>query len=509
MFKARKTLRLNFNNIESVTKKFAQLDVNSFIFPFCESFEGTSAIFIDKVNNYDLNIFFELNYSELECLPVSSVNKIINKSVKLVIFFKEIPDFFCENANLLLSHHLIEKFVWELDQKAISDESRLNKALIQLPSIFWEMIEIFPDNWDETSPDLPTALDIAYFIKKLKMKVKNFVVQRTTHFEWSKCALSLDYEIVFSSQVLNSDIKISCVIPSYNNQKFLTIMLSWLLRQSLKKEFYEVIVIDDGSSDATVDCVKALLGSQNFNFKLIYCHRKDSEKTYRAGKMRNLGAAHALGEKLVFLDSDIIVNQDFLELTCGLLSQHDVVQFPRFHIKPDFSNENFKISDSDKKTYIENASYWNNFFKCNDWKSLPNYWKYTCTYALALKKSFFEKVGCFDLNYTSYGFEDTELGYCLFKSSATFYMENSPVYHLTPINNHLQYGQSKFRRSFLLSKSAQVFYLNHLDEKIFNTFLFLILYPFSFYIFFCKLKERLKALLLHKPLKSKLQSKEI
>lgn len=86
--------------------------------------------------------------------------------------------------------------------------------------------------------------------------------------------------------------RISVVIPVYNGEKYLKEALESVLNQFFKP--YEVIVVDDGSTDRTADICKAF-GEQVRYFK---------QENQGSGAARNLGASKATGHYLAFLDAD-------------------------------------------------------------------------------------------------------------------------------------------------------------------------------------------------------------
>ncbi|MCX6816314.1 MAG: glycosyltransferase family 2 protein [Candidatus Beckwithbacteria bacterium] len=91
---------------------------------------------------------------------------------------------------------------------------------------------------------------------------------------------------------------VSVVIPSYNSDKTIRQCLESLIKQSQKPE---IIVVDDGSGDNTVRIVRSF--SQ---IKLL------TKKHHGPGAARNLGVKNAHGEILVFVDSDMKFDQNFL-----------------------------------------------------------------------------------------------------------------------------------------------------------------------------------------------------
>jgi GT2 family glycosyltransferase len=97
--------------------------------------------------------------------------------------------------------------------------------------------------------------------------------------------------------------------------------------------------------------------------------------------------------------------------------------------------------------------------------------KYVCTYSLAISKSLFKKIGWFRKNYIFYGFEDTDLGYRLNKAGVPFYLSPLKVYHLYHDNERSEFFNKTYYRHLVLSKTAKIFFLNHLDPEIYEHFI--------------------------------------
>jgi glycosyltransferase involved in cell wall biosynthesis len=272
--------------------------------------------------------------------------------------------------------------------------------------------------------------------------------------------------------------RLSIVIPTHNNAFFVQSVLNALLNQSLKREDFEIILVDDGSTDRTAASTKNLMAPEAAQVNFTYFHmarpaeRKSGDNYYRAGIARNLGAQHARGELLLFLDSDILVAPDFLSKICAQAEHADVIQCERLHIKPKYCDRILKYEDIDQstQTYIEDASYWRSFFATQDWMSIPHFWKYTCTYCLLVKRSDFENTGRFKRTFTTYGFEDVDLGYELARRNKRFFLMHEKTLHLTPLRSRSEYQHSPFMRHQLLSRTAKTFYRQHLDPEIHDLF---------------------------------------
>ena len=97
---------------------------------------------------------------------------------------------------------------------------------------------------------------------------------------------------------------VSVVMPMYNAERHLGQCLGSLQKQTMKR--FEVIVVDDGSTDNSCEVVEALARSDG-RFTLLH------QEHGFAGRARNMGMARARGKYLLFLDSDDFFSPDLLE----------------------------------------------------------------------------------------------------------------------------------------------------------------------------------------------------
>lgn len=98
----------------------------------------------------------------------------------------------------------------------------------------------------------------------------------------------------------------SVLIPAYNAAKYITRCLSSLKNQTYSD--FEVVVVDDGSSDDTL-CVLQRFKEDNPQIDFQIHHQENCG----AGATRNNALKLAKGEYIVFIDSDDYINKDFLE----------------------------------------------------------------------------------------------------------------------------------------------------------------------------------------------------
>src|SRR3989338_4318908 len=97
--------------------------------------------------------------------------------------------------------------------------------------------------------------------------------------------------------------KLSILLPTYNNEKTIKACLVSLTNQSLPKKDYEILVIDGGSSDNTVKI------SKKFPCVKIVKNPDRVEE-----KARILGIKLAKGEIIGFIDADnVVIGRDWLK----------------------------------------------------------------------------------------------------------------------------------------------------------------------------------------------------
>lgn len=99
--------------------------------------------------------------------------------------------------------------------------------------------------------------------------------------------------------------KISIIIPTYNEENVILDCLESLEKQSLKD--FEVIVVDDGSTDKTIELLKQFK-VKNYKLDILFGNHRGP------GAARNLGVKSAKGDILVFVDSDMTFDRHFLKM---------------------------------------------------------------------------------------------------------------------------------------------------------------------------------------------------
>lgn len=138
-------------------------------------------------------------------------------------------------------------------------------------------------------------------------------------------------------------VKVSVIIPLYNEGKFIGDTIATLKNQSFK--YFECIIVDDGSTDNGIEaCKKAINGDSRF---LIIRHMVNS----MAGAARNTGLLHASGEYVVFLDAD-----DLFSKTCFAERLKIIEENPYEHVAGCYSRHmsiNEKLRNAPDSRAIE------------------------------------------------------------------------------------------------------------------------------------------------------------
>jgi glycosyltransferase involved in cell wall biosynthesis len=189
---------------------------------------------------------------------------------------------------------------------------------------------------------------------------------------------------------METSVFFSVVIPTYNRLPILAKCLQALEQQSYDAGSiggYEVVVVDDGSTDGTVDWLRVRSG--DFPHVTLLC-----QDHFGPAAARNLGVQRATGNIIVFIDSDLVVTESFLQAHAEALEQGQrqggsdrcftygrVINTANFD---DPTAEPFKVTDFSAA-----------FFATGN---------------VAIAKHWLMQAGLFDTGFHLYGWEDLELG---------------------------------------------------------------------------------------------------
>lgn len=232
---------------------------------------------------------------------------------------------------------------------------------------------------------------------------------------------------------------LSIIIPTYNRADKLEKCLSALRAQNLAGESFEVIVVDDGSTDSTPQLLKKWAGKWS---NLKYLHQKNAGQ----GNARNKALKEASGQVVLFIGDDIYPQEGFLEKHVDFHQEHpekgyaclgltewdptqEITPFMKWltHGGPQFAYHKLQAE--------EEASFW-----------------YFYTSNISLKKEMLLKDS-FDPDFKAYGWEDIELGYRLAqKGLKLIYKPEALAYH-----DHFMEEASLKKRMLGVGETARLF----------------------------------------------------
>lgn len=228
-----------------------------------------------------------------------------------------------------------------------------------------------------------------------------------------------------------NSIDASIIIPTFNQAESVRPCLASLVGQTIPAHRYEILVIDDGSTDRTPEVVAGFAAPVRV-VRLSQNHGRSAA--------RNTGIREARAECVVFVDSDEVVRPDFLEWHLrthrdhgpGILSRGPVVSVDT-------------LDDLEKRRHPRLAS------------SAA----YLDTANAALERSAVIKAGMFDEAFPGYGWEDFELGLRLRQSGIRrVFCRHAAAFHLQPA---LDPGalDALFAKEEARARSAVYFYRKH------------------------------------------------
>lgn len=234
---------------------------------------------------------------------------------------------------------------------------------------------------------------------------------------------------------------ISVVIPTYNRLPILKKSLAALENQKFtahKVDGYEILVVDDGSKDQTLTWLAENKGQLP--------HVKTLRQEHQgAAAARNLGVTNAVGDTIIFIDSDLVVTESFLESHAKALirGEQNLKSDRLFTYGAVINTNNFTNPTAEP-------------YKITDFSAA-----YFATGNVAIARKWLEEAGLFDNGFQLYGWEDLELGVRLKKLGLKLIKCPQAVgYHWHPAFN-LEQIPKLIEQEIQRGKMGVVFYHKH------------------------------------------------
>lgn len=219
--------------------------------------------------------------------------------------------------------------------------------------------------------------------------------------------------------------KVSVVVPMYNSSKHIEKCLDGILNQTLKD--LEVVLVDDCSTDDTIS------KAEKYPFKIIKL-----KENSRVSKARNCGVENTSGEIIIFVDADVVLAPDSIEMVISNMSKPDT----------DVVCGNY-TADIPKANFF---SQFLNLFVVYRYSHPPEFVNFIFSCFFAIKRTAYKSVEGF--NEEMFYYEDVEIGYKLTKRG--YHIRLNPIIEVTHLKQytHLSLICDWFRKT----SSAGAFY---------------------------------------------------
>lgn len=201
---------------------------------------------------------------------------------------------------------------------------------------------------------------------------------------------------------------ISVIIPVYNDPNGLSVTLKSLLNQSYPKDQYEIIVVDNNSTDGTPNIIRDY-AKKNPQL-IISLVEKNIQSSYAA---RNKGIKNSKGEIIAFIDADMYIKKNWLS-----------------QINKTFKNKKIQYLGCNVEIFMNNKKLTALYNKYTDFHInkfiKDDHFAPTC--CLIVSKDLFQKFFLFNPNLISGG--DVEFGNKVFEGGIKlYYSPTITMYH--------------------------------------------------------------------------------
>lgn len=241
-------------------------------------------------------------------------------------------------------------------------------------------------------------------------------------------------------------VKVSIIIPIYNAQKYIETCLNSITSQTFKD--YEIILIDDGSTDNTLKTLENYTLHQK-QFKLIVTNHSGPATA------RNIGLGVANGKYIKFIDADdTLYNQHSLQKMVDVAEKYNVdVVFGKYYTYTKILGIKFNLKDRFNTSGLSSEGIYN----VQENKEVP----FTEMPSIGNKlftKQLFENLSFPD----GYKWEDLALVPALLVKSNRFYFLNQPIY-----SYNLRFNNTTVKDIFFANDIFQFFdIINFLENNL-------------------------------------------
>lgn len=180
---------------------------------------------------------------------------------------------------------------------------------------------------------------------------------------------------------------LSVIIPVYNDPKGIRMTLESLTDQTYSTDDYEILAVDNGSTDGTLEVIRSFAGFYHHVNLLV---EDEIQGSYAA---RNKGIRHAQGELISFVDADMTMEETWAESVVDSFKEHE-----------------WDYMGCEIETYIEGEETLGAVYDHLLGGYPVGYYieerNFTVTACLTVRRELFEEVGPFNAQITSHGDEE-------------------------------------------------------------------------------------------------------
>ncbi len=245
------------------------------------------------------------------------------------------------------------------------------------------------------------------------------------------------------------NLKLSVIIPTYNRLDALKLTLGSLEKQGLSRDEYEIIVVDDGSTDGTGDWLKQQ--EKKNNGPSFRCFFNQDGGPARA---RNTGLDNARGEIIFITGDDIIAGENLLKEHLDFHLEHPggkTAVLGHIHWYD-------KLKITPFMRWLEESGAMFPFNRIESNENLPYVFFYTSN--VSVSRDLVEQER-FNEEFPYAAYEDLEFAYRLGKKGMKFYYNpNATAFH-----NHAMDVESFEKRCYLTGRAAHIYNGMYRDEK--------------------------------------------
>lgn len=234
---------------------------------------------------------------------------------------------------------------------------------------------------------------------------------------------------------ISSDIFISVIIPTYNRSEMVGITIESFINQNYPKDKYEIIIVDNNSSDNTPEVIRHWQNNSSVPLKYLF------EKRQGVHYARNKAFYHSKGDILYYTDDDMIADVNLLKEIVMPFTLNNLVASVTGRVLPKWEENppqwildyclNGWLSLHDRREYLLISPYDCGVFSCHQ----------------AMRRDAFAQSGGFNPENTAgewIGDGETGLNIKLKELGYWFgYIGSSVTYHMIPPQRMTQYYFNK------------------------------------------------------------------